>query len=274
MIKNKLLLIPIFCALQAHAQINVNESFTSTTFPPSGWSTKTETSSSGFTRTTSSSYYCSGSAAARKELYGSGASSSSFMMYSTNASNGGEITFSFNYLAKQPSTLYVVEGNLKVEYSIDSGNTWITVGSQIDFTTSSTACSVFTGTIPQGAVPSNSDFKLRITGTKTDPSAGTSDWYLSIDDVVITQSANLNVQEQIKTENTIIIYPNPFTNGINLSNGEKIKSLFIYDSLGKLIKTIHQPSKQISLEYLSAGTYFVVAKMNNETEQKVKIIKN
>lgn len=170
----------------ASAQIVVNEGFDTSTFPPAGWST----ASAAFTRTTSSSYYCNGSGAARKELYGTGSNASSYMMYSSTMSSGQQIDVSFNYSAKPYGSSYVVAGNMRVEYSADGGTTWNLIGSQVDFTDPVTSCTAFTGAIPAGAVPVDSDFRFRITGNRTSANTGNSDWYLTLDDIQLTQTGS------------------------------------------------------------------------------------
>ncbi|MCS3869479.1 hypothetical protein J3D55_002395 [Chryseobacterium ginsenosidimutans] len=177
-----------------NAQILVSEGFESTTFPSAGWSYPAV---SPFSRTTTAGYPCNGNAAAWKKLNGTLASTmTSYLMYSNTSSNGNAISVSFNYSAKKSNSVYVTYGNMLVEYSVNGGNTWNTIGNQINFT-SETNCTAFIATIPAGDVPLDSDFRFRITGTKTTPPSGTADWYLTVDDINLTQTATCYMPSNI-----------------------------------------------------------------------------
>ena len=143
--------------LGASAQIVVQEGFEATTFPPAGWSTN----SSGFTRNTTASQVCEGSASARKNIWGSSTSATSYMMYSSGLSNGNQIDVSFKYLTAKYSSTTSVNGNMVVEYSADGGTTWSTLGTETF--TAEVPCTTFTATIPAGAVPAGSDFRKSTT---------------------------------------------------------------------------------------------------------------
>ncbi len=176
--KKLLLICLLFLYLGFKAQITLSEGFESTTFPPSGWS------NTGFSRTTLAGYPCTGTAAARINLFSLATTGN--MEYSSTASNGQAIAINFNYSAKPYSvTTPVVTGNMKAEYSIDGGVTYMMLGSQIDFTSAVSSCTNFNANIPVGTVPAGANFRFRITGNNV----GTGDWYLTIDDVSIIQTA-------------------------------------------------------------------------------------
>jgi hypothetical protein len=69
----------------------------------------------------------------------------------------------------------------------------------------------------------------------------------------------------IKTENSIhinnpiniVLYPNPFTNEILISNPEHVKSVQIMDVLGQTVKHVIFNGKSITTGELSSGLYFV-----------------
>lgn len=73
-------------------------------------------------------------------------------------------------------------------------------------------------------------------------------------------------------QKSLSIYPNPFTNEINLSNMENVVSVAVMDSSGKLIKTV-KPSKTINLSYLSQGLYMINVKLTDGTVKSFKVIK-
>lgn len=190
--KKFLLTCMLALGIGASSQIMTSEGFESTTFPPPGWST----GSVAFTRVTTAGYPCVGTAAARRELY----YQNPYLEYQSYASSGEPISVSFQYTAK-PYSSTLVYGNMVVQYSTDGGVSWKPLGNQVDFTAPVTACTTFTGSLPGGEVPIDSDFRLRITGNYIVPPTGTSDWYLTIDDVQITQAANCFAPTNITASN-------------------------------------------------------------------------
>ena len=168
--------------LLSSAQIVVTEGFEDSAFPPPGWSTY---ASAAFSRTTASGYYCSGAAAARRNIYGSSTYKTSYLMYESALSNGLAIDLSFKYIIKPYSSSSTINGNMVVEYSADGGTTWTQLGSTVTFT-SQIDCATFTASIPAGAVPIGNNFKFRITGNNS-TTVTSADWYLAVDDVQIDQ---------------------------------------------------------------------------------------
>lgn len=177
--KKLLLTCMIALGITASAQISVNEGFEGTT-TPAGWTY------TGFLRTTVTGYPCTGTAAIRKNLYGTTTNITANAVYTSANSNGNEIAVSFKYSTRGFSTTSPnVSGNMRVEYSADGGTTYNLIGSQVEINTHSSLCTSFSGTIAAGAVPTGSNFKFRITGNNTNAA----DWYLTIDDVVLSQVA-------------------------------------------------------------------------------------
>lgn len=183
--KKLLLTCMIALGITASAQIAVNEGFEAAT-TPTGWTY------TGFSRTTTSGYPCSGTGALRKNLYGTTTNATANAVYTSTSSNGGAIDVAFKYSTRGFSaTTPLVAGTMKVEYSADGGTTYNLIGSQVSITTHSALCTSFTGNIAAGAVPSGANFKFRITGTNgTTASGANGDWYLTIDDVTLSQVAS------------------------------------------------------------------------------------
>ena len=59
------------------------------------------------------------------------------------------------------------------------------------------------------------------------------------------------------TLSTVVLYPNPFTNEINISNGELIKSVQITNVVGQKINDVIYDGKSINTKTLSSGIYFI-----------------
>lgn len=85
-------------------------------------------------------------------------------------------------------------------------------------------------------------------------------------------SACLSTSET-KLAEKLSLYPNPFSNILNVDNPSLINSLQILDYSGKLIKTINAPKSSLQLDDLSSGVYIIVLDMKDGTKQSSKIIK-
>lgn len=181
---SSLLLSSVFVS----AQIMVDESFEGNTLP-AGF-TSFENSNHSTVRLPlfgdKAGSACVGSKTANLNLYGTASRSNWYFVYSSTSSNGTNLSYSFDYLAKAFLGNYAVEGNLKVEYSIDGGVNWIDTGSVYTLSTpigGSVPCTSVSGVIPGANIPVGADFKLRIHMTN-EPDA---DYHMGIDNFKISQ---------------------------------------------------------------------------------------
>lgn len=78
---------------------------------------------------------------------------------------------------------------------------------------------------------------------------------------------------ETKLAEKLFLYPNPFTNILNIDHSSLIKSLQILDYSGKLIKTINAPKSSLQLDDLPSGVYLIILDMNDGSKQSSKIIK-
>lgn len=102
--------------------------------------------------------------------------------------------------------------------------------------------------------------------------ADTNDVDFFIDNLVVEQNA-LSVNDSDHQNNLIKVFPNPFSEVLNISPVDKVKSVSITDMAGRVVKTIQKPSSSIHLGTLISGTYFVILEMSDGTRQTVKAIK-
>ncbi|KFF03611.1 GEVED domain-containing protein [Chryseobacterium luteum] len=100
----------------------------------------------------------------------------------------------------------------------------------------------------------------------------TEDYEFFVDNFKI-ESANLATSEVSKAKETIKAYPNPFTDVLNISKAELVKSVSISDVSGRLVKTIENPSSALHLADLKQGLYFVTLNMKDGSRQMIKAIK-
>ncbi|CAA7194216.1 T9SS type A sorting domain-containing protein [Chryseobacterium potabilaquae] len=86
------------------------------------------------------------------------------------------------------------------------------------------------------------------------------------------KSSNLSTSEvSSKPENTI--YPNPFTDILNIKDPKNIQHLSIIDPAGIVIKRIKNPSSVLYLEDLKPGVYMITFTMKDNSIKTKKIIK-
>lgn len=74
-------------------------------------------------------------------------------------------------------------------------------------------------------------------------------------------------------KNNIKAYPNPFADVLNISDVSNVKSIYVMDVSGKLIKTFDKPEAALQLRELNSGMYLVVLNMKDGSKQTIKAIK-
>ncbi|MXS71692.1 T9SS type A sorting domain-containing protein [Flavobacteriaceae bacterium W22] len=86
-------------------------------------------------------------------------------------------------------------------------------------------------------------------------------------------SVCLGTSETDLTKNNIKVYPNPFSDVLNISDIKNVKSISVMDIAGRLVKTFDKPASTLQLRELNAGMYMIVLHMNDGTKQTLKAIK-
>lgn len=170
--------------LSSYAQILVSESFEGTVLP-SGFTSVTDTN--GVTTPsfgTSAGIPCAGSKAVYRNMWSS--ASNWNLIYSSTASNGAALQYSFQYQAKAYGGTSVVSGDIQVQYSVDGGATYTTLLAPVNLSTTSggiIACTTVSGTIAAGMIPSGANFKLKIRSSYKSPG----DYFMGIDNFSLAQ---------------------------------------------------------------------------------------
>lgn len=85
-------------------------------------------------------------------------------------------------------------------------------------------------------------------------------------------SACLSTSE-VNAKDRMKVYPNPFKDIITITDIEKVKSIQVFDSAGRMIKTIENPSQEIYLGELKSGLYILNLTMKDGSISHVKAIK-
>lgn len=91
--------------------------------------------------------------------------------------------------------------------------------------------------------------------------------------MVSAYDASLGTAETAQQDQTVRIYPNPFTNVVRISNSKDVVSVTVVDTAGRLVKTISKPGDELHLEELKSGMYILTLKYKNGTSKSVKAIK-
>ncbi|WP_079241008.1 T9SS type A sorting domain-containing protein [Chryseobacterium indologenes] len=97
--------------------------------------------------------------------------------------------------------------------------------------------------------------------------------FLEFPFTITISKGTLGVSEVSKNGESIEVYPNPFRDTLNIAKPDKVKSVSILDSAGRLVKTIEKPSSELQLRDLKEGMYLVVLNMKDGSKQTVKAIK-
>lgn len=91
--------------------------------------------------------------------------------------------------------------------------------------------------------------------------------------VVATVDSNCLSTSETDKKDAIKIYPNPFSDVVNIDKPELVKTIWVSDISGKLVRKINQPESVIRLNDFSAGMYILQLDMKDGSKQSIKIIK-
>ena len=83
----------------------------------------------------------------------------------------------------------------------------------------------------------------------------------------------LSTSEAAAAKKEVKVYPNPFTDIINISEFKDIKTVKVNDVSGRTLKVIENPSKEINLSSLNSGLYLITMYFKDGSQHTVKTIK-
>lgn len=144
---------------------------------------------------------------------------------------------------------------------------------------SDTSTFVVLGTYTSTSTTAIDNYSLDITGVPAGVNklvfkhTGTPSNSVLIDDVSYALNQSLSTTETSVTRNSIKVYPNPFSDVLNISDISNVKNVLVTDISGRLVKTIAAPSSALHLEELKQGMYLVTLEMKDGSRQTVKVIK-
>lgn len=94
---------------------------------------------------------------------------------------------------------------------------------------------------------------------------------LSIDNV--SYELKVLATSESAAKNDLKIYPNPFSDIINISEVEKVKSILVMDISGRVLKSINNISSNLNLSDLKAGLYLLNVQYKDGSKSSHKLIK-
>lgn len=91
--------------------------------------------------------------------------------------------------------------------------------------------------------------------------------------VTATVDSNCLSTSEVDKKDRMEVYPNPFSDIININKVELLKSIKVTDISGKLVKVVSRPEATLRLGDLSQGMYILQLEMKDGSKQSIKIIK-
>ncbi|SHE50819.1 Por secretion system C-terminal sorting domain-containing protein [Chryseobacterium arachidis] len=83
----------------------------------------------------------------------------------------------------------------------------------------------------------------------------------------------LATHEVKESKNNIKVYPNPFSDVLNISDIANVKTVWIADISGRVVKTVVKPDAILYLNELKQGVYIITLEMKDGSKQTIKAIK-
>lgn len=102
--------------------------------------------------------------------------------------------------------------------------------------------------------------------------ADTNDVEFFVDNFTVEQNS-LSTKETAAAKDAVKIYPNPFSEVLNIADASKVKSVQVTDAAGRLVKTFANPSSELHLGELKQGMYMILLEMKDGSKQTLKAIR-
>ncbi|KUJ57167.1 T9SS type A sorting domain-containing protein [Chryseobacterium aquaticum] len=111
-------------------------------------------------------------------------------------------------------------------------------------------------------------FYARTSGGQSIAYHGGSRGYVSLNMI-----ASLGTNDLVAESKKVSLYPNPAKSTVNFKNADKIKSVDIYESTGRKVKSVKLESESINVSDLKSGSYYLEITLNDGTLSFEKLIK-
>ena len=93
------------------------------------------------------------------------------------------------------------------------------------------------------------------------------------DYATLTRTATLATSDLILENKSIVLYPNPAKETVSFKNGDLIKSVDIYETTGRKVKSVKFEGGNISVSDLRSGSYYLEIILKDGTLSYEKLIK-
>ncbi len=94
-----------------------------------------------------------------------------------------------------------------------------------------------------------------------------------LDEFAVMQNPNLATGEVIAETRSVKVYPNPFTDLVNISDAKDLQSVSVIDMSGRLVKTITFAGRPVNLGELKSGLYVLKLEYKDGSVKSVKAVK-
>lgn len=89
----------------------------------------------------------------------------------------------------------------------------------------------------------------------------------------LTKTAVLGTNDLVAESKKVVLYPNPAKETVSFKNADKIKSIDIYESTGRKVKSVKLEGDNINVSDLKSGSYYLEITLNDGTLSFEKLIK-
>lgn len=259
-------------SLNSNAQIRVSENFESTELNgiPENWTTH-----GGYLYTSFvSDYYqgCNDSNAVVTNLYNEDEDplmliTPNYTQFTNEAKTVSYQLRIFDYNSGEPVNYNF--GDLIFSYSTDDGETWIPLGT-VNNTNYLPAinCETISYTIAANDISTFENLKFRWDAEYS----GVGDYEIVIDNFVVEEPIGTVAAIQYLDKSKLNVYPNPVSDILNIEYDLPISQIKVVDLLGRNVKELSN-SNAINVTDLSAGTYLLVIRAEDNSQSTIKFIK-
>lgn len=89
----------------------------------------------------------------------------------------------------------------------------------------------------------------------------------------LNMTATLGTNDLTLESKKVVLYPNPAKETVNFKNADKIRSIDIYESTGRKVKSVKIDGENINVADLKTGSYYFEIKLKDGTLSYEKLIK-
>ncbi|MCE3076620.1 T9SS type A sorting domain-containing protein [Chryseobacterium gwangjuense] len=191
---------------------------------------------------------------------------------SSGMANGAD-GFVYNSLSTTNTNIDYTFSGVGITPTADASQDW-TVGT--NSVSGSTRTIVATRTLTGGTgdfAISNSNSTINIFYSRRDGTTALGYHGSNRDYATLPRTATLATNDLVLENKKIVLYPNPAKEMVSFKNADKIKSIDIYESTGRKVKSVKLEGDNISVFDLRAGSYYFEITHKDGTLSYEKLIK-